>query len=132
MTSEVPVNLDYGQAEISAFLEGARNGQFSFERDTVLEMVGQYDLLLNTLTTVRKQVGDAANFKGFGGLQSALELQDGFSKKATDGATVLDQIIGGIYDIQEGYLRAANLVPEIDALNQKRINLAADGVDNHS
>ncbi|MFD3591454.1 hypothetical protein ACFWU5_01910 [Nocardia sp. NPDC058640] len=131
MTSEVP-NLDYGQAEIAAFLEGARNGQFSFQREAVIEMVGKYDLLVNTLLAVREQLEGAASTKGFGGLQSAVELQDGFSRKATDGASVLDQAIEGVLDIQEGYLRAADLFPEIDALNQKRINLAATSIDGQS
>ncbi|MGW5922322.1 hypothetical protein ACWFPY_25320 [Nocardia fluminea] len=127
MTIEAP-KLDYGQAEIGAFLEGARNGQFNFDPNAVTQMVGVYDSLLAVLTTVRERVKEVTDAKGFGGFQSAQELQTGFGGKATEGVAVIDQLIVGVLDLQEAYLRSAQKIAEIDELSQKRIRLAAEGI----
>ncbi|WP_446223011.1 hypothetical protein ACTWPB_25255 [Nocardia sp. IBHARD005] len=129
MTTDAPkLQLDYGQAEIGAFLEGARNGQFNFNPDAVRQMVAVYDTLLAVLTNVRKDMKNAVYAKGFGGFESAQELQAGFGGKAAEGIDAIDQVIVGILDLQEAHLRSARLVTEVDELSQKRIRLAEEGI----
>ncbi|WP_280483553.1 hypothetical protein [Nocardia farcinica] len=127
MTGE-PLKLDYGQAEIGAFLDSARSGHLNFDPNAVTEMVGIYDNLLLVLTTARRNLAKVTDAQGFGGFKSAQELQAGFGGKATEGIEVIDQLIAGVLDLQAAYLYSAQKLTEVDQLNQTRIRLAAEGI----
>ncbi|MFD3706891.1 hypothetical protein ACFWUP_27450 [Nocardia sp. NPDC058658] len=121
--------IDYGQAKISALNEAARAGQFSFDPVAVDEVVRTYDQMILGLTEIRHRLGDAVSASGFGSIPSAQELQSGFTKKATQGQTVIGELIDGAMRLQEAYLRAAGRIVDADAVNSQRIRqLQSQGV----
>ncbi|MDO3645678.1 hypothetical protein [Nocardia mangyaensis] len=121
--------IDYGQAEISAFNDAARAGQFSFDPTAVDEVVGLYDQMIQGLTKIRHRLGGAVDGSGFGAIPSANELQQGFSNKAIEGQAVLGDLIDGAMRLQEAYLRAAGKFEDADALNSRRILLLSNELD---
>lgn len=121
--------VDYGQAKISAFNEAARAGQFSFEPAAVDEVVGLYDQMIQGLTKIRHKIGGAVDGAGFGSIQSAKELHQGFSNKAVEGQAVIGELIDGAMRLQEAYLRAAGKLEEADAVNGRRILLQSNKLD---
>ncbi|MFD3507331.1 hypothetical protein [Nocardia sp. NPDC058666] len=116
--------IDYGKKEISQLLEGARNGEISFEEGAVRQLAGEVEQLIAAIASARPNMDMAKQTKGFGGFESAHELAAGFAWKANEGHSVLDQLITGSLDLEEGILRAANMIPAIDEINKSRINLA--------
>lgn len=106
--------IDYGQAEIAAFNRAASAGSMHFDPDAVREAVRAYDQLIDGLRSVARKLEQGTQWSGFGGFQSAKELQAGFENKALGGIHVLNQLIEGAYRLQEAYLRAGGLIAEAD------------------
>lgn len=100
------VDVDYGQAEISAFNAAAGARAVQFDPAAVAEAVALYDRMIAGLYQIRDRMRDAVNGGGFGGFESGLQLQRGFSTKAADGADAVSQLIEGAMRLQEAYLRA--------------------------
>lgn len=116
------MGLDYGQAEIAAFKQAAASGEVHYEEAAAREAVRQYETLIQLLVSVRKEISDNAEQSGFGGFQSARELQNGFSVKALEGIDIVDQFINGAVDLYEGYRHAGNLFTEQDQNNASAIH----------
>jgi hypothetical protein len=76
--------------------------------------------------TIRDKVGTVKDTKVFGGFPSALELQDGFSKKLAEGVDVIDQLIEGARRLQEAYMRADRTLSETDKFNADRMTLLGE------
>ncbi|MFD4433944.1 hypothetical protein [Nocardia sp. NPDC058497] len=123
------IEFDYGKAQISAFTQSARAGEFSFDETAVMAAVSLYDKMIQDLYALRDDFDKAQNVSGFGGFPSAHELQQGFATKATEGLNVLTQLIDAAMQMQEGLLCAANKVPEADDLNRRRIATLAREID---
>ncbi|MFD3506123.1 hypothetical protein [Nocardia sp. NPDC058666] len=115
------IEIDYGQAQISAFTQSARAGEFSFDPAAAMAVVSLYDNMVRDLIAVRRHFDEARRVSGFGGFPSAIELQEGFITKATDGLGVITQLIDAAMQMQEGLLRAANKIQEADVLNGQRL-----------
>ncbi|MFE1592701.1 hypothetical protein [Nocardia sp. NPDC058705] len=115
------IEIDYGRAQIEAFTQSARAGEFSFEPTAAMAVVSLYDKMIQDLTAVRRSFDKAQNVSGFGGFPSSVELQHGFATKATDGHGVITQLIDAAMQMQEGLLRAANKLQEADTLNGQRL-----------
>ena len=118
-------SIDYGQAEITAFNEAARAGTIRYEEDVVREAVRLYDQMLVGLHNIRTRLMRAQEATGFGGFQSAVELQTGFANKAASGVDVLEQLIGGVMRLQEAYLRAGNMISEADQVSADALRFIA-------
>ncbi|WP_446225783.1 hypothetical protein ACTWPB_12360 [Nocardia sp. IBHARD005] len=123
------IEFDPGQAQISAFTQSARAGEFAFDEAAVMAAVSLYDTMIQDLMKVRVKTREAETVTGFGGFQSASDLQGGFSGKAAEGYKVIGQLIDAAMQMQEGLLCAANKVTEADALNQRRITLLEREID---
>ncbi|WP_433524044.1 hypothetical protein ACQPZ2_02055 [Nocardia pseudovaccinii] len=119
-------NLDFGQAEISAFNEAARSGTLHFDEQSVREAVQLYGQMIIGLRKIREKLRAATDSKGFGGFPSGKELQDGFSNKAAEGMQVINQLIDGAMRLQEAYLRAGRLITEADQVNADRTKILED------
>ncbi|MFI9511252.1 hypothetical protein [Nocardia sp. NPDC052566] len=119
------MSIDYGQAKISALNEAARAGVFRFDPAAVQEIVGLYEQMISQLHKIRDKLGTAKDAKGFGGFESAKQLQRGFSNKATEGIAVMNQLIEGAMRLQEAYLRAGDRTVEADRINARAISFAA-------
>lgn len=71
------VDVDYGQAEIAAFKTAAQTGTLQLDPTAVTEAVGLYDRMIAGLYEIRERLDKATDARGFGGFQSAQELQAG-------------------------------------------------------
>ncbi|WP_446225652.1 hypothetical protein ACTWPB_11600 [Nocardia sp. IBHARD005] len=121
--------INYGQAEIGAFVQGASGGEFSFEPDAVRAAVKEIDTYLAGLRASDARMQDGEEVSGFGTLLTGVELQDGFRKKATLSRAAINQLVQGAMQIQEGFLRSANLLEEADGVSARRIQLASQVVN---
>ncbi|KAF0835771.1 hypothetical protein [Nocardia caishijiensis] len=120
MSGQLP-KIDYGQAKIGAFKEVAANGTFEYNPDGVRAIVDWYDQMIREIRAIRDSLDKAEAVSSFGGFDSAKELRAGFIWKATEGKHVLNQLINGIYEVQEGFLIAGKMTTEVDELNQRRL-----------
>lgn len=122
------MTFDYGQAAIAAFSEaaaGIQGAELKFDEDSAREVVRVLDVLINSLTTASEHLRSAANGQGFGGFASGQEMRDGFADKAVAGKQLVEQLIIGVMNLQEGFLRAAQLLPEADQLNAAALQRVA-------
>lgn len=131
MSGELP-KIDYGQAQIGAFREVAASGTFQYSEDGVRAIVDWYDLMIREILAIRESLDQATDIGSFGGFESAKELRAGFIWKATEGQHVLNQIIDGIYEIQEGFLIAGQMFTDADERSQRRIQHQATMMEGES
>lgn len=120
--------IDYGQAEIAVFREAVSSGALHFDPAACLEAKDAYDELIQGLREIKGKLYKATVVSGFGGFQSAIELQEGFRKKAVDGMAALDQLIDGAMQLQETYLRAGGLMEEADAVYANRVKTLSENI----
>lgn len=125
------MTFDYGQSAIAAFNQaaGAQGAELRFDEDSAREIVRVLDLLVNSLTTATKHLQSATNMQGFGGFTSGQEMRDGFVDKAKAGQQMLGQLVVGVLNLQEGFLRAAQLLPEADQVNAAALQRIAATVN---
>ncbi|WP_278262823.1 hypothetical protein [Nocardia sp. AG03] len=131
MSGQLP-KIDYGQAQIGAFKEVATNGTFEYNPDGVRAIVEWYDQMIDEIIEIRESLRDAEGVGSFGGFDSSKELRAGFIWKATEGRHVLDQLINGIFEVQEGFLIAGKMMTEVDELNQRRLQHQASMIGSPS
>ncbi|WP_225728616.1 MULTISPECIES: hypothetical protein [unclassified Nocardia] len=118
------VNIDYGQGKIAAFNDAARAGTIHFEEAAVREAVALYDRMITGLHAARERLQKATQASGFGGFESAQQLQAGFSNKAAEGMIAINHLIEGAMRLQEAYLRAGNLITEADQIHADALRFA--------
>ncbi len=123
------IEIDYGRAQISAFTQSARAGEFAFDEASATAAVSLYDTMIRDLGILRKEFDKATNVSGFGGFPSALDLQRGFADKATAGLDVITQLVDAAMQMQEGLLCAANKITEADTLGARRIAMLQPDTD---
>lgn len=122
------MTFDYGQAAIAAFNQaaaGAQGVELKFNEDSTREVVRVLSLLIGSLTTASSHLEAAADAQGFGGFTSGQEMRAGFADKAVAGKQLVEQLIIGVMNLQEGFLRAAQLLPEADQLNAAALQRVA-------
>ncbi len=128
----VAPQIDYGQSETTAFANAVSAGTLHFDENSTRQAKQLYDNLIVGLTKVRENLNGLEAFEGFGGFVSAQELQHGFSSKATDGISVISQLIDGAQQLQEAYLRAGGLITEADQVNARRLKAKQQELPNQS
>ncbi|MFD5175089.1 hypothetical protein ACFWM1_04705 [Nocardia sp. NPDC058379] len=95
----------------------ASSGQLTMEPDAARDVAQAY---LRFAAMCDEWVVDAermVNISGFGSLNSALSLQQGFSNKAIAAKQVLQQLATAARGMADGYLQAAGILSEADQLN---------------
>lgn len=122
-------NINFGQAEIAAFSQAAQSGAIRYNQDVARDAANAYQNMIDGLIEIRQKLGLATQVSGFGGLESARQLERGFSKKAVDGIDVIEKLIEGAMRMREAYLRAGNLLTEADAQNAAMLRFVADSAD---
>ncbi|MBO0853039.1 MAG: hypothetical protein J2P18_04655 [Nocardia sp.] len=118
--------IDYGQAQIQTFANAVAAGQVHFDPKAAQDAANLYEQAIAELLSIKKALGEIPGYRGFGGFRTGAELQQGFSRKATDGVAVVDQLIEGAMHLQETYLRAGNLIEQADQVNRSRIASASN------
>lgn len=95
----------------------ASSGQLTMEPDAARDVAQAY---LRFAVMCDEWVDEARHLKtinGFGGLDSAQQLQLGFSSKAESARQVLEQMASAARAMADGYLQAAGILGEADELN---------------
>lgn len=118
--------IDFGQSDLKSFKDGVSAGTIHFDENAVREAAQLYDHLVLEIRGMRDKVDTVAHTQGFGGFASALELQQGFSNKLTDGVALLNKFIDGALQLKEAYLRAGGLLTEADQCNADRMKILAN------
>lgn len=111
------MTIETSRAEIASFKEAAQAGTFSFDPAAARRCAEMYDHQADRLIYLRQRLESAGELSGFGGFDSAQQLQAGFELKARDVAALLGPYIEAAYRMKEAFLLSAGLIEEADAAN---------------
>ncbi|MFI5499701.1 hypothetical protein ACIA5E_11625 [Nocardia asteroides] len=101
------------------------SGQLTMSPDAAREVAQSY---MTFAAMCDKWVEDAEVLRtihGFGSLDSAKMLQQGFADKAGSAKQVLDEMATAARTMAEGYLQAAGILSEADQLNSDALSVIA-------
>lgn len=121
--------MDVGQSTANALYQQAVAGTFRMEADAARRCAEVYTRLIDTtLVPQIKHSRDLQRLEGFGGFDSAQQLQSGFSSKAVQMIDALNGIQEAALRMAAAYLRAGQLVEEADAMYAQSISTATSEV----
>ncbi|MFI6363446.1 hypothetical protein ACIBG0_11940 [Nocardia sp. NPDC050630] len=127
--SEGGIAVEVGQSAANALYQQATGGTFRMETDAARRCAEVYTRFVET--TLEPQIKRSTNLhslEGFGGFESAKQLQDGFSGKAVKMTEALNGMKEAALKMAAAYLRAGQLVDEADAMNARSISTATSEV----
>ncbi|MFQ6328736.1 hypothetical protein ACLMAL_21725 [Nocardia sp. CWNU-33] len=117
--------MEVGQSAANALYQQAVGGTFRMEADAARRCAEVYTRLVDTtLSPQIKRSFDLHRLNGFGGFDSAQQLQSGFSDKAAKMTEALNGMREAALKMAAAYLRAGQLVEEADAMYANSINTA--------
>ncbi|MFJ2833954.1 hypothetical protein ACIO52_01180 [Nocardia sp. NPDC087230] len=105
----------------------ASSGQLTMEPDAAREVAAAYLRFAAMCDEWAKDATHLKSIHGFGSLNSAVKLQDGFATKAESAEQVLKQMATAARSMADGYLQAANIVGEADQLNSDALTAIGQG-----
>ncbi|MFD4433673.1 hypothetical protein [Nocardia sp. NPDC058497] len=103
----------------------ASSGQLTMEPDAARDVAQAYLRFAAMCGTWSDDAGRLQDIHGFGALDSALQLQRGFSDKAAAARQVLEQLESAARKMADGYLQAAGILAEADQLNAAALSAIA-------
>ncbi|WP_433523016.1 hypothetical protein ACQPZ2_39290 [Nocardia pseudovaccinii] len=121
--------MEVGQSAANALYQQATGGTFRMEADAARRCAEVYTRLVET--TLEPQIVASRSVhqhEGFGGFDSAKQLQDGFSGKAVKMTEALNGMKEAALRMAAAYLQAGQLVEEADAMNARAMNTATSEV----
>ncbi|WP_433196300.1 hypothetical protein ACQP1G_43875 [Nocardia sp. CA-107356] len=121
--------MDVGQSTANALYQQAEAGTFRMEADAARRCAEVYTRFIDT--TLEPQIRMSRGLhrhEGFGGFDSAQQLQSGFSSKAVQTTEALNGIKEAALKMAAAYLRAGQLVEEADTMFARSINTATSEV----
>ncbi|MFQ6393157.1 hypothetical protein ACLMAJ_06875 [Nocardia sp. KC 131] len=121
--------MEVGQSAANALYQQAVGGTFRMEADAARRCAEVYTRFVET--TLSPQVGRSERLQqleGFGGFESAQQLQSGFSGKAVKMTEALNGMKEAALKMAAAYLRAGQLVEEADVMFARSINAIASEV----
>ncbi|GAA5046803.1 hypothetical protein [Nocardia callitridis] len=121
--------MEVGQSAANALYEQAAGGTFRMDADAARRCAEVYTRLVDT--TLEPELDRATNLmalKGFGGFESAIALQGGFSNKGAELVEALKGMIEAALKMAAAYMRAGQLIEEADALSAQSIRIATSEV----
>ncbi|MBF6209991.1 hypothetical protein IU433_03450 [Nocardia puris] len=121
--------MEVGQTTANALYQQAVGGTFRMEADAARKCAEVYTRFVETtIDTQLRAAGDLQRLEGFGGFESAQQLQSGFAAKALKMTEALIAMKEAALRMAAAYLRAGQLIEEADAMNARAINTAATEV----
>jgi hypothetical protein len=121
--------MDVGQSTANALYQQAVAGTFRMEADAARRCAEVYTRFVDTTVDPQiKQSKDLHRLDGFGGFDSAQQLQTGFSGKAVQMTDALNGIKEAALQMAAAYLQAGQLVEEADAMHARSMNTATSEV----
>ncbi|MFI5720482.1 hypothetical protein [Nocardia sp. NPDC051750] len=119
--------MDIGQGQAAALWEQAGAGTFRMESGAAQRCADVFVQFAESLEDEVATADETCRAEGFGGFDSAVELQDGFSKKGTKLTEALTGLQEAALRMAAAYLRAGQLFEEADDMNRQAIALAGEG-----
>ncbi|MFD3508280.1 hypothetical protein [Nocardia sp. NPDC058666] len=98
----------------SGLWQAAVDGRFRLEADAAQECAAHYGWLADELTERIQETRRLNRLSGFGGFDSAVQLQSGFESKADQGVAALIGAREECREIQAAVLKAGGLLVEQD------------------
>ncbi|MEV6323940.1 hypothetical protein ACWEPH_00970 [Nocardia beijingensis] len=116
--------MDIGHTSAAELWQAAVAGQFRLEPDTARECAAHFDWFAEMMRLRQEEMGRLQKLDGFGGFDSAQQLQSGFEGKAVQGAEALIAAEQSALRMKAAILRAAGMLDEADAANAAAISTA--------
>ncbi|MQY26516.1 hypothetical protein [Nocardia aurantia] len=123
------MTLEAGQADITRFLQAAQTGTVRFDPAAARRCADLYDQQAGRLHHLQQRLGSVSTLDGFGGFDSAQQLQAGFGDKARAAAALLDRYIAAAYLMKQAFLLSAGLYDEADAANAAALRALSSGAE---
>lgn len=120
--------MDIGQGQAAALWEQAGAGTFRMEAGAAQLCADVFVRFADSLSDEFARAGETRQVAGFGGFDSASQLQTGFADK---GAKLIEALIGlqeAALRMAAAYLRAGQLFDEADDMNRQALAIAGEGV----
>ncbi|MEV6275016.1 hypothetical protein [Nocardia sp. NPDC051832] len=111
------MTIETSRADIATFQQQAQAGTVKFDPAAARRCAEMYQHEADRLIHLKRRLESIAELRGFGGFDSARELQTGFGTKARDAAELLDNYIEAAYAMQAAFLTSAGLYEEADLAN---------------
>ncbi|MFE3543732.1 hypothetical protein ACFXK0_12220 [Nocardia sp. NPDC059177] len=117
-----------GQQAAAQLRQAADSGELTMEPNSAREVAQAYLRFAAQCDGWIDQAADLGSIHGFGSFVSAQQLQQGFARKAESLYEVLTELARSARGMAEGYLRAANILAEVDELNAAALRTASGAV----
>ncbi|GAB2675418.1 hypothetical protein ACWDYH_14285 [Nocardia goodfellowii] len=111
------MTIETSRADIATFQQQAAAGTVKFDPAAARRCAEMYQHEADRLLHLKRRLAALAELHGFGGFDSARQLQAGFAAKSRDAAELLDNYIEAAYAMQAAFLTSAGLYEEADAAN---------------
>ncbi|WP_459547580.1 hypothetical protein [Nocardia sp. X0981] len=120
--------MDIGQGQAAALWEQAGAGTFRMEAGAAQRCADVFVQFSESLDDELTTVQQSLRAEGFGGFESATQLQSGFTEKSAKLAEALVSLKEAALRMAAAYLRAGQLFEEADDMNRQAMLVAGDGI----
>lgn len=107
----------------------AEAGSFVLTETAARECAGHFTWYAERLRDFQKQADALSRLSGFGGFESARQLQAGFEMKAQQGLQALIQAESVAHQMAAAIFRAAQLFEDVDAANAAAQRAISEGIE---
>lgn len=119
--------MDIGQGQAAALWEQAGAGTFRMEAGAAQRCADVFVQFAESLGDELRTARESLQADGFGGFESAIQLQKGFTYKGGKLSEALVGLQEAALRMAAAYLRAGQLFEEADDMNRKAMLLAGEG-----
>ncbi|WP_040835752.1 hypothetical protein [Nocardia brevicatena] len=120
--------MDIGQGTATALWQQAVAGSFRMEPEAAEACAGVFQRFAETIESQVQSSGETLRAGGFGGFDSAKQLQKGFRDKGEKLTEALIGLQSAALRMAAAYLRAGQKFEEADSMNSRAVALAAEGL----
>ncbi|MEU1524512.1 hypothetical protein ABZ413_20135 [Nocardia rhamnosiphila] len=119
--------MDVGQGTANALYQQAVAGTFRMERGAAERCAAVYTRLVDTCVDQQASaIQRIYRLEGFGGFDSAAQLQKGFENKHVLTIQALSDLKEAAYRMAAAFLQAGGAFEEADEMNRRAIDAAAE------
>ncbi|WP_280240705.1 hypothetical protein [Nocardia abscessus] len=116
--------MAFGRDAAAELWQAAADGRFRLEADAARECAGYYDWFAQMMKRHQDDMRVLQRLDGFGGFESAGQLQSGFERKAGQAIEALQKAEESALRMKAAILHAAGLIEEVDAASAAAIRVA--------
>ncbi|MBF6062162.1 hypothetical protein IU500_09370 [Nocardia terpenica] len=120
--------MTLGREAAGGLWQAASTGQFKLDKDAAHELAGHYQWIAEQMAKQQDEIANLQVLRGFGGFDSAKQLQEGFGGKAVQAFQALKAAEESAYKMKAAILQAAGLSGEVEAANTAAIKAAGKAI----